>query len=146
MNFEKLFNCIFTLNHVSLKTTVKVLSLRFQIRENINNLCNEMDDIKNEIHSKKNLINYNIYKKLESGINSLHQIVLKNNELNQIALKKDKNKYGYSKQLLMENISKKLEKCKVYDFFQNLLKDIDYICSSEKNKERIISNFIKENL
>ena len=69
-----------------------------------------------------------------------------NNKLNQIALKKDKNKYGYSKQLLMENISKKLEKCKVYDFFQNLLKDIDYICSSEKNKERIISNFIKENL
>jgi hypothetical protein len=96
LNFEKLFNCILTLNHVSLNITVTVLSLRIQIRENINNLCYEMDDIKNEIHSKKYFINYNIYKKLESGINSLHQIVLKNNELNQIALKKDKNECGCS--------------------------------------------------
>ena len=69
-----------------------------------------------------------------------------NNKLNQIALKKDKNECGCSELLLMENVSKKQEKCKVYNFFQNLLKDIDYICSSEKNKERIISNFIKENL
>ena len=60
--FEILFNCILTLNHVSLKITVTVLSLRIQIRENINNLCNEMDDIKNEIHSKKYFIIYNIYK------------------------------------------------------------------------------------
>ena len=131
-----------------LDSTIKVLSLRMQIRENIKGLCDQIDDIKNETHLRKYFFfrKYFIYNKLESCINSLHKIVLKNNELNKVALKKDKNKYGYSQKLLTTNILEKQEKSEVYDFFQNSLMNIENICSSEKNKDRIIRKFMKEKL
>ena len=85
-----------------------------------------------------------IYNELVSCINILYTIALKNNELDLLALKKDKMRYGYSQQILMENFSKKKEKSDVYDFFKNSLMDIEKICSNKIEKERIVSNFMRK--
>ena len=81
-----------------------------------------------------------------SCINILCEIVLQNNELNLLALKKDKTKYDYSQRILMENISKKKEKNAIYDFIQTSLMDIENICSSKIKKDMIIRNFMRKSV
>ena len=146
LNFEKFFNYIAKLNRISLETTLKILSFRIQIRENIDSLCSKLYNIKNKINSKKKVHFYDmsLRKELISAINDLHKIALKNNELNILALKKDKIKYGYSQQILRENLSKKNENSKVYDFFQNSLMNIEEICDTRRKIDMIVNNFLRK--
>ena len=149
LSFSKFFNYIIKLNRVSLENTIKILSLRSYIRKNIDYLFHKLDLIKNEINKKYTLSffrKYIIYDELMSCINILCEIVLQNNELNLLALKKDKTKYDYSQRILMENISKKKEKNAIYDFIQTSLMDIENICSSKIKKDMIIRNFMRKSL
>ena len=54
-----------------------------------------------------------------SCINILYKIALKNNELDLLALKKDKTRYGYSQQILIEIFLKK-KKIVMYMIFLNI--------------------------
>jgi len=52
LSFSQLFNCTDKLNRVSLEKTIKILSLRIQIRKDIKFLCHKLDFIKDEINKK----------------------------------------------------------------------------------------------
>ena len=52
LSFSKLFNYTAKLNRVSLEKTIKILSLRNQIRKDIEFLCHKLDFIKDEINKK----------------------------------------------------------------------------------------------
>ena len=68
------------------------------------------------------------------AINTVFQMALKDDELNNIALKKDK-KYGYNKRIIEENI---IEDNKTGDFNEiiNTLPDIENICSESRHKKK----------
>lgn len=107
------------------------------------------DEIKtkiNELQNKLNEANTKIQYSLMNGINCLFQLALKDDELNHIALKKDK-KYGFTTQILDENIKKndKSKNNKIFDEFMNSLPNIEQICKNEKSKEKAVIE-LKEKL
>ena len=85
-------------------------------------------------------INKEIHNSLREGIDCLYQLALKNNELNKLALKKDKEKYGFTKEILKENLEDKA-KSKLFDLFINALDNIEKLCESNKSKEETINLF-----
>ena len=89
-------------------------------------------------------INQNIYNSLRKGIDCLFQLALKNNELNNLALKKDKKKYGFTKEILEENM-KDRGKSEIFNLFNDTLDNIETLCEKEEKKEQEI-NKIKETL
>lgn len=89
-------------------------------------------------------INKNIHNSLRKGIDCLFQLALKNNELNLLALKKDTEKYGFTKEILRENFQKN-QKNEIFDIFNNTLNDIEKLCEKEATKEETV-NRIKDTL
>ena len=83
--------------------------------------------------------NKEIHKSLREGLDCLFQLALKNNELNLLALKKDKVKYGFTKEILQENLKEK-EKSPIFDIFNNSLDNIETLYGSDNIKEKAISN------
>ena len=81
-----------------------------------------MDFVKDVINKNKFFFfrKDRIYNELVPCINILYAIALNNNELDLLALKKDKTRYGYFQQILMENISKKKKKV-MYMIFLKIL-------------------------
>jgi hypothetical protein len=51
-----------------------------------------------------------INKSLKEGFEYIYQLAMNNKELNADVLSEDKEKYGYSKQILKENMEKKIIK------------------------------------
>lgn len=83
-----------------------------------------------------------------NGINCLFQLALKDDVLNEIALKKDK-KYGFTTQILNENIKKmqnaEKKSDKIFNEFMNSLPNIEQICQTEETKEQKVLE-LKEKL
>jgi len=84
--------------------------------------------------------NKEIHHSLREGIDCLYQLALKNNELNLLALKKDKEKYGFTKEILQENLKDKQNNL-IFDLFNNSLNNIEKLCESNDSKEAAINNF-----
>ena len=99
----------------------------------------KIDQNKNEL----NIYNKKIYSYLLSGINCLHVLSIKNDELNRIALSKDDKheKYGYTWKILKEKMT---EKNDISSFFENSLQEIDNICLSEISKDEKVNDFINK--
>ena len=89
-------------------------------------------------------LNKDIHNSLRKGIDCLFQLALKNNVLNQLALKKDKEKYGFTKEVLKENMQKK-EKSEIFDIFNDTLENIEKLCENDNIKEETVNN-IQKNL
>ena len=68
------------------------------------------------------------------AINITYQLALKDDELNNIALKKDK-KYGFTQKIIKENINEE-NKTEVFDEIINTLPDIENICCDQESKKR----------
>lgn len=103
-----------------------------QIREQINK---QIED-----GNKKALENnMEIHNSLREGIDCLFHLALKNNELNVLALKKDKEKYGYTKEILKENLKDK-EKSEIFNIFDKSLDDIEKLCENNDTKEEAINS------
>ena len=68
------------------------------------------------------------------AINNVFQLALKDDELNNIALKKDK-KYGYTQRIIEENISED-NKTEAFNEIINTLPDIENIVSEQDTKKR----------
>lgn len=83
--------------------------------------------------------NKEIHYSLREGIDCLFQLALKNNELNLLALKKDNEKYGFTKQILKENLKNK-EKNQLFDIFNNKLDNIEKLCENNVSKEETVTN------
>ena len=94
--------------------------------------------------NKSDLAKYNemVYNELMNGINTLYQLAIKNNELNEIALQTDEEnvKYGFARRLLTQDTKIKKDN-KVYSFFMDSLNDIEDICSNDDSKERKVTDF-----
>ena len=84
--------------------------------------------------------NKEIHFSLREGIDCLYHLALKNNELNLLALKQDKEKYGFTKEILNENMKDKA-KGPLFDFFNNSLNNIEKLCESNESKEETINQF-----
>lgn len=83
--------------------------------------------------------NNKIYSYLMSGIECLHTLSIKNKELNEIALKKDDKRNGYILRALSDN---KKENDKVFDFFEDSLNNIEYICQDKDIKNQTVEKFM----
>ena len=83
-------------------------------------------------------INQHIHNSLRKGIDCLFQLALKNNELNNLALKKDKKKYGFMKEILEENM-KDRGKSEIFNIFNDTLDNIEILCEKEEKKEQEIN-------
>ena len=57
-----------------------------------------------------------------------------------MALKQDKEKYGFTKEILNENMKDKA-KGPLFDFFNNSLNNIEKLCESNESKEETINQF-----
>jgi len=57
-----------------------------------------------------------------------------------LALKQDKEKYGFTKEILNENMKDKA-KSPLFDFFNNSLNNIEKLCESNESKEETINQF-----
>lgn len=57
-----------------------------------------------------------------------------------MALKQDKEKYGFTKEILNENMKDKA-KSPLFDFFNNSLNNIEKLCESNESKEETINQF-----
>jgi len=90
---------------------------------------------KNNINKLKSEIN----KGLKKGFEYLYQLAIINNELNDIALSKDKEKYGYIKQIIKENMQKSNNK-NIINLFINSLEDIENIHSNSDYLEKEVKN------
>ena len=104
----------------------------------------EMEKKKEITQNKLNQLNSQIQYSLMNGINCLFQLALKDDELNDKALKKDK-KYGFTTQILNENLNKGKKKGTIYDEFIGNLPNIENICKSDQTKENAVEE-IKEKL
>ena len=85
--------------------------------------------------------NIKIHNSLRRGLDCLFQLALKNNVLNELALKKDDKKYGFTKEILSEN----MEKSEIFDIFNKSLDNIEQLCANEEIKEKTV-NEIQNNL
>ena len=65
---------------------------------------------RNEKKLKINILKSKINKSLKEGFEYIYQLAMNNKELNADVLSEDKEKYGYSKQILKENMEKKIIK------------------------------------
>lgn len=68
------------------------------------------DKLNKDINEKKlkiNILKSKINKSLKERFEYIYQLAMNNKELNAIVLSEDKEKYGYSKQILKENMEKK---------------------------------------
>ena len=80
-----------------------------------------------------------LYYGLMSGLEALYKIILKNNKLNEISLKKDLD-YEFIEKNLKRNIKGNNE---VNNFFINALYKMDTICENEVSKENAINILLK---
>jgi len=90
--------------------------IKYKIDENAQQTEEEKKKNREKINKQieegnKELLERNkiIHDSLREGIDCLFQLALKNNELNTLALKKDNEKYGYTKEILNENLKNKTE-------------------------------------
>ena len=84
---------------------------------------------------------------MREGIDCLFHLALKNNELNMLALKKDNEKYGYTKEILNENLKNKTEnkeQNKIFDIFTESLYDIEKLSEDNNSKEETVNNIQKK--
>ena len=109
------------------------------------------EEMKKKINEYENLIkgaDNRIQQSLMNGLNCLYQLALKDDVLNEIALKKDK-KYGFTTQILNDNIQKKekenKDNNKIFNEFMNSLPKIESICLSEETKGQTVKE-LKEKL
>ena len=98
--------------------------------EIIKKLKTEVENLETKIR----LINTEITSSLMDAINITYQLALKDDELNNIALKKDK-KYGFTQKIIKENINEE-NKTEVFDEIINTLPDIENICCDQESKKR----------
>ena len=126
-------------------------SIRYKIDEKAVQTEDEKKKIREDLNKQIEIgnkelleINKNIHNSLRKGIDCLFQLALKNNELNLLALKKDNEKYGYTKEILKENFQDK-PKNQIYNVFSETLNDIEKLCEKEDTKEQAV-NRIKETL
>ena len=97
-------------------------------KKNREKLNKEIQDRQNEL----NVTDNKIHKSLNDSINKLSFIATNEVELNKIALKKYENvKYGYSKEILKQQIPEK----NIENIFKETFDDIESICSSTNPKE-----------
>ena len=105
----------------------------------------ELQRKKNELEENRNNVNKNIHDCLLYGINILYEMAIKNNEINNMALKKDDIKYGFIQNILNKKIKYKYENNMILSNFQNILSNIENIYKNQYNKENTI-NDIQNNL
>ena len=89
---------------------------------------------KEEIEQNKVIHNY-----LKEAIDCLFQLAIKNKKLNLLDINKDKEKYGFIKEILTEQL-KDIENNKIFDIFYNLLDNIEKFCENNITKEETINN------
>lgn len=82
---------------------------------------------------------YRLYYGLRSSLEALYKIVLKNNKLNDISLKKDIH-YEFIEKNLNRNMKYNND---INSFFINTLHKIEIVCEKEASKEAAINNLIK---
>ena len=103
-----------------------------KVKEQINNQIEvEKKDLQEIIN------NFNHY--LKEIIDLLYQIVIKNNELNLLALKKDAEKHGFIKEIFNNSFNIKKED-KIFEVFFLLLDDIEKSCENNSSKEETLIN------
>ena len=98
-----------------------------KMKEHIEKLENELRYLNAEITSN-----------LMDAINLTFQLALKNDELNNIALKQDDEKYGYTQKVIKENITAD-NKTEAFDEIINSLPDIENICKDQESKKRKVN-------
>ena len=64
--------------------------------------------------------------------------------MNKLALQKDEQKYGFTKEIWNENMKKK-KKNEIFDIFNDSLDNIEKLCESDNTREKHI-NEIQKNL
>ena len=70
------------------------------------------------------------------GINNLHKLALKNNELNLLFKSGENSKYEFVKQIFKEKLLKK-KNSPIFPIFNNIFDDIENLCEKEDVKEEI---------
>lgn len=170
-NFQNFFKYFSTLNDVSLKSSGKVVYLRKYIKNNLINLLGGLASIEMYINLRKEIIKNNDRKACEiphkvkepyeetekqdeelkqlidCSLNKIsqciYQIILKYNELNSIALKKDTTKFEYIYDILkeVENDNKR----KILELFWAIA-ELDSNFIDQKNISNLIqSYYLKKN-
>ena len=119
--------------------------IRYKVEENIKQSEEEKNNIKGQIKKqleimKKEEIEKNkaIHNYLKEGIDCLFQLAIKNNKLNLFDINKNKEKYGFIKEILTEQF-KDTEKNKIFDIFYNLLDNIEKYCENDITKEEAVN-------
>ena len=100
---------------------------------------------KNDIYQKKNNIDNEFNDCISNGIRILYDMALKNNELNNLALKKDDKQYGFLENVLNKNIKNKYENNIIFNKFINILPDIENVYGNYSSKISIC-NEMRNNL
>ena len=139
-------------NSYIIKKEIKNSKKVKKYRENKNAIDKKEETMKtmkkeiNYLEAKLKLINAEVTSALMDAINLTFQLALKDDELNNIALKKDK-KYGFTQKVIKENINEE-NKTEAFDELINTLPDIENICQSQeskKNKVKEIQEKLKKN-
>ena len=134
-------------NYIIKKDVTKTKKvIRYKIDENIKESEEEKKNIKGQIKKqleimKKEEIEQNkvIHNYLKEAIDCLFQLAIKNKKLNLLDINKDKEKYGFIKEILTEQL-KDIENNKIFDIFYNLLDNIEKFCENNITKEETINN------
>ena len=140
-------NCLDTSHSFKDKYTVKKENKKEKkikkFRENKNAIGEKEVTLKNmkeeieKLENKLRQLNTEISSSLMDAINITFQLALKDDELNNIALKKDK-KYGFTQKVIKENISDE-NKTEVFDEIINTLPDIENICKDQDSKKNKVN-------
>ena len=115
-----------------------------QTEEEKRKIRDELNKSIEDGNKKLLIINQQIHDSLRKGIDCLLQLALKNNDLNKLALQKDEQKYGFTKEILNENMKNK-QKSEIFDIFNSSLDHIEQLCENDNAKEKTV-NDIQKNL
>lgn len=134
-------------SYITKETVTKTKQIiKYKIDENAKQTEEEKKRIREQINEQiktgnKELLERNkvIHYSLREGIDCLFQLALKNNELNLLALKKDNEKYGFTKEILKEKLKNKKNN-QLFDIFNNKLDNIEKLCESNVTKEETVTS------
>lgn len=138
-------------SYITKETVTKMKPVvKYKIDENAQQTEEEKRQIREQINKQIQRGNREAYERnkeihnsLREGIDCLFQLALKNNELNLLALKKDKEKYGFTKEVLNENLKKK-ENNQIFNIFNSSLDNIEKLCENNDTKEETVNNIINK--
>ena len=122
----------------------KIDEEKFHSKEEKKKITEILIEEKENINRKLIKLNKYFHDSIIEGMDCLYQIELRNDELNNLTIKNEVEKYEFVKEVFKENLESKINK-QIFNIFYSILEDIDNIFNIKQIRDEAI-NKIKKSL